>query len=98
MSGISVIKLSGLSLVNTSSFRITTTDTSGLTQSSTITITGLTTSDNAGTIQCIDLADNSVQGMASISVGEWYFREYIDINYYLECMQFIAVILVLWYV
>ena len=55
------------------SARITTTDTSGTTPSSTITITGFTTSDNGGTIQCINLADGSVQGIASISVGEWIF-------------------------
>ena len=61
--------------------RITTTDTSGVTQSSTITITGFTTSDNGGTIQCIDLADNSAQGMASISVGEnLAYREVVHIE------------------
>ena len=49
--------------------RITTTDR-GVTPSSTITITEFPTADNGGTIQCIDLVDNSVQGMASISVGE----------------------------
>ena len=68
LSGISVTRDTGLSAAN--NVRITTTDTSGLTQSSTITITGFTTADNGGTIQCIDLADNSVQGMANISVGE----------------------------
>ena len=50
--------------------RITTTDTSGITQSSTITMIGFTTLDNGGTIQCIELANNSLQGMATVSVGE----------------------------
>ena len=68
LSGISVTRDSGLLAGNHS--RITTTDTSGLTPSSTITFTGFTTADNGGTIQCINLNDNSVQGMASISVGE----------------------------
>ena len=68
LSGISVTRANGLSAANNP--RITTTDTSGVTQSSTITITGFTTADNGGTIQCINFADNSVQGMASILVGE----------------------------
>ena len=68
LSGISVTRDNGLGVANNP--RITTTDTSGATQSSTITITGFTTADKGGTIQCIDLDDNSVQGMASISVGE----------------------------
>ena len=49
--------------------RITTTD-SGIPISSIITITGFTTADDGGTIQCINLAGPSVQGMAGISVGE----------------------------
>ena len=73
LSSISVIRESGLSVANTSGSRVTTTDTSGVTQSSTITITGFTTADHGGTIQCINLVDSSVQGMASISVGEWLF-------------------------
>ena len=70
LSGINLTRESGLLVANISGPRITTTDTSGVTQSSTITITGFTTSDNGGTIQCINLADLSIQGMASISVGE----------------------------
>ena len=70
LSGTSVTAIpTGRSIANNNP-RITTTDTSGVTQSSTITITGFTTTDNGGTIQCIDLNDNSVQGMASIEVGE----------------------------
>ena len=69
LSGINVVGSTGLSAAN-SNARITTTDTSGITPSSTITITGFTTSDNGGTIQCIDQNDGSVQGMTSISVGE----------------------------
>ena len=68
LSGISIIRDNGLGVANHS--RITTTDTDGATPSSTITITGFTTADNGGTIQCINLDDNNVQGMASISVGE----------------------------
>ena len=49
--------------------RITTTDTSGFTPSSTITISGFTTTDNGGTIHCINLADGSIQGTATISIG-----------------------------
>ena len=69
LSGISVTSASGLSAAGNNP-RINTTDTSGLPPSSTITITGFTTADNGGAIQCIELNDNSVQGMASISVGE----------------------------
>ena len=69
LSGISITLDNGLLAANNNA-RVTTTDTSGITQSSTITITGFTTSDNGGTVQCIEQADNSVQGMASISVGE----------------------------
>ena len=69
LSGISVTSTSGLIAANNNP-RITATDTSGVTQSSTITITGFTTADNGGAIQCINLDDISVQGMASISVGE----------------------------
>ena len=68
LDGISVTHDNGLGVANNA--RITTTDTSGVTQSSTITITGFTTADNGGTIRCIDQADNSNQGTASISVGE----------------------------
>ena len=70
LDGISVTTLNGLSAANNP--RITTTETSGVTPSSTITITGFTTSDNGGTIRCIDLDDLSAQGMANISVGELY--------------------------
>ena len=69
LSGISVTANTGQLAANSTS-RITTTDTSGITQSSTITITGFTTADNGGTIQCINLDDGSVQGMASILVGK----------------------------
>ena len=69
LSGISVTGHSGRGIANNNP-RITTTDTSGITQSSTITITGFTTADNGGTVQCIELNDGRVQGMASISVGE----------------------------
>ena len=70
LSGISVPTIpTGLSIAN-SNPRITTTDSSSVTPSSTITITGFTTSDNGGTIQCVDLNDGSLQGMASTSVGE----------------------------
>ena len=69
LSGINVTRESGLFAANNNP-RITTTDSSGITQSSTITITGFNASDNGGNIQCINLADRSVQGMASISVGE----------------------------
>ena len=68
LSGISATENSGLSADNNNA-RITTTN-SGVTPSSTITITGFNTADNGGTIQCINLEDGSVQGMASISVGE----------------------------
>ena len=49
--------------------RITTTDTGGLTQTSTITITGFTTADDGGTVQCINLFNVLVEGMATMSVG-----------------------------
>ena len=68
LSGISVAQISGLGVANNNP-RVTT-DTISTTPTSNITITGFTTSDNGGTIQCINLDDGSVQGMASISVGE----------------------------
>ena len=70
-SGITGVESSGLSVAN-SNARITTTDTSGLTQSSTITITGFTTADFGGTVQCINQADSSVQGMVTILFGEFH--------------------------
>ena len=72
LSGISVTGNSGLLAANNSP-RITTTESSGVTQSSTITIIGFTAADNGGTIQCIELADNCVQGMATISIGTFMF-------------------------
>ena len=69
LSGISATGTSGPFTANNNA-RITTTDTSGFTQSSTITITGFTTADNGGSIRCANLEDGSVQGMASVSVGE----------------------------
>ena len=80
LSGISVTRHTG-QFAASNNARITTTDTSGLTQSSTITITGFTTADNGGAIQCINLDDISVQGMASISVGEnSAYREVVHIE------------------
>ena len=51
--------------------RITSNDTGGNSQVSVsvITISGFTTSDNGGTIQCINMRDGSVQGMATILIG-----------------------------
>ena len=83
LNGIIVTRDSGQIAANISA-RINTTDTSGLTQSSTITITGFTTADNGGTIQCNNLEDGSVQGMAGISVGEWLFDRIQRYYYYLE--------------
>ena len=53
--------------------RITSNDTGHNTQIgvSDITISGFSVSDNGGTIQCINLEDDSVQGVARISVGKW---------------------------
>ena len=67
LSGISATSAPGLLAAN-SSPRITTNDTRGITPSSTITITGFSAADDGGTIQCINLDDNRVQGVASISV------------------------------
>ena len=55
--------------------RITSNDTGGNSQVgvSVITISGFSISDNGGNIQCINMDDNSVQGMATISVGEWVY-------------------------
>ena len=68
LSGIGATRYAGTITANLNA-RITTTD-SGITTPSTITITGFTTSDNGGTIQCFNPGDGIVQGMASISVGE----------------------------
>ena len=70
--GITATKSTGLLTANNNP-RITTTDVRGITPSSTITITGFTAADNGGTIQCIELADNSVQGKATISIGTSMF-------------------------
>jgi hypothetical protein len=59
---------SGLTVANNND-RVTTTDTSGVTQSSIINITGFSTADNGGIIQCINLNDGLVQGTAAVSVG-----------------------------
>ena len=72
LSGIRVTNVSGLSAADNNP-RITATDSSGVTQSSTITIIGFTAADNGGTIQCIELSDNSVQGTATISIGTFMF-------------------------
>ena len=69
LSGIGVTGSNGLLAANYYA-RISTTDASGVVSLSTINITGFSITDNGGTIQCIDQADNSVQGMATISVGE----------------------------
>ena len=52
--------------------RITSNDTGGDTQVSVsvITIYGFSISDNGGTVQCINMEDGSVLGMAGISIGE----------------------------
>ena len=57
--------------------RITSTDTGGDTQTdvSSITISGFSRSDNGGTIQCVNAQNNTVRGMASISVGEWLCKD-----------------------
>ena len=68
LSGISATSATGLLAANNNSPRITTNDTRGITPSSTITITGFSAADNGGTIQCINLDDNRVQGVANISV------------------------------
>ena len=39
-----------------------------------ITISGFSTADNAGIIQCVNLDDGSVQEMATISVGRWAYH------------------------
>ena len=72
LSGISVRGNSGQLAAN-SNPRITTNDTSAITPFSTITIIGFTAADNGGTIQCIELADNSVQGTATVSIGTFMF-------------------------
>ena len=74
LSGISITRNNGQSAADNHT-RITTTNSGNL-SSSTITITGFSTADNGGTIQCINLADNNVQGMASILVGELYRMSY----------------------
>ena len=69
MSGVEITTQSGVSA--SMDTRISTTDTRGVVPSSNITITGFNTTDNGGTIQCIDLDDINlpVDGVATISVG-----------------------------
>ena len=74
--GCTISELSGIDLTHYTGLeaamnaRINTADTSGFTSSSTINIAGFATADNGGTIQCIELANNRVQGVATVSVGE----------------------------
>ena len=100
LSGINAIRFNGLGTARTNT-RITTTDSSGLTSPSTISITGFTTADNGGTIQCINLDDLSVQGMARISVGEQLLRKfmnaYLDTKFYehtvyLNCVMVLSIL------
>ena len=70
LNGIVVTEDSGKEAENAYSSRISTSDLGGITKSSTITVTGFTTLDNRGNIQCINLDDGSVQGVAILSVGE----------------------------
>ena len=53
--------------------RVMSTDTGDTVQRhvSGITISEFSTSDDGGSIQCVNANDTKVQGMASISVGEW---------------------------
>ena len=55
--------------------RITSTDSGGILQVgvSNIIISGFSTSDNGGIIQCVNMNNNSTIGMATISVGELVF-------------------------
>ena len=68
LSDIAIINNNGLAASSLNS-RITTNDKSNVTQSSTITITGFNTTDNGGTIQCINLEDGSIRGIATTSIG-----------------------------
>ena len=70
--GIRATRSTGLVAANNNP-RITTTDTSGITPFSTITISRFTAADNGGTIHCIELSDNSVQGKAIISIGTFTY-------------------------
>ena len=69
LSGITGVQTTGQGAAN-SNARIITTDTRGIIRSSTITITGFTTTDYGGMVQCIDLVYISLQGTANVSVGE----------------------------
>ena len=68
LSGITAVGTSGQLAAN-SNARIINTDT-GDPLTSTITITGFTTADNGGRVQCNELISGAVQGMTTISVGE----------------------------
>ena len=68
LSGISVTSNSG-QIAADNNARINTANSGDL-LTSTILITGHTAADNGGTIQCINLANGSVQGMATVLVGE----------------------------
>ena len=63
--------------------RITSPDNGEIQSSeSRITISGFNKSDNGGTIQCVNADNNNVQGMASISVGEW-LANFVPVKDYL---------------
>ena len=66
LGGIAVRQDSGREIAQMHSGRISTSDPGGITKSSTITITGFSSSDNGGTIKCINLDDGSLQEMATI--------------------------------
>ena len=44
-----------------------------------ISISGFSTSDNGGIIQCVNMDNNETRGMATVSVGEWVSSVYICI-------------------
>ena len=83
------VEESGLSAAQNNP-RITSSDSSSITANSTITIIGFTVDDDGGTIQCINGVDSSVQGTATISLGEWLpvlvsvlmnFATYVHVQY-----------------
>ena len=81
----------GLSVASNNT-RITTTDTSGITPSSTITISGFIAEDTGLRIWCINLEDNSVQGMVTISIGTsmYYSRAVLSLACIIEYLWYVV--------
>ena len=90
IAGLSGINIVGPFLARNAAFgnpRIKTNDTGSSVQLdvSNLTITGFSTSDNGGIIQCVDRNNDNTEGMATISVGESQCVCWVCKDVFLSC-------------